>query len=130
MMTLWCMFRSPLMLGCELTMLDEWTKSLLTNQKLLSLMKDGRHGRQIARDNEHAVWVNESDNGGAVCVALFNLKDVEMNLVENLKELTAGIKEDKEYTLCELWEGTALQTVNQAFEVSVAPHGVKVFFVS
>ena len=34
MMTLWCMFRSPLMIGAELTQMDDFTLSLLTNKEL------------------------------------------------------------------------------------------------
>lgn len=36
MMTLWCMFRSPLMIGAELTKMDDFTLSLLTNKELWS----------------------------------------------------------------------------------------------
>ena len=39
MMTLWCIFRSPLMVGAELTKLDDWTLSLLTNREVLSLWR-------------------------------------------------------------------------------------------
>ena len=38
MMTLWCLFGSPLMIGAELTKLDEWTLGLLTNKKVLSML--------------------------------------------------------------------------------------------
>ncbi|MCD7885224.1 MAG: glycoside hydrolase family 27 protein [Lachnospiraceae bacterium] len=61
MMTLWCMFRSPLMLGAELTKLDDWTLSLLTNREVLSLLEDGRHGAQVQRTKEYAVWVSYCD---------------------------------------------------------------------
>lgn len=129
MMTLWCMFRSPLMLGCELTLLDEWTTSLITNQALLDLLKEDRHGRQIARDDEHAIWVNESDNGGYACVAIFNLKDTEETFSESLLNLLSEVGTEREYRLCELWDDSGLETVGQSFTVSVAPHGVKVFYV-
>ena len=36
MMTLWCLFGSPLMLGAEMTKLDDFTLSLLTNKKSIS----------------------------------------------------------------------------------------------
>lgn len=39
MMTLWCIFQSPLMLGAELTKLDEETLSLLCNKKVLALLE-------------------------------------------------------------------------------------------
>ena len=67
-MTLWCIFGSPLMLGAEMTKLDEWTLSLLCNKKLLKLL-DGRFtGRQVLRDKKKAVW-----SGKAVAEASFPL---------------------------------------------------------
>ena len=33
-MTLWTFFRSPLMVGAELTKLDDWTLSMLQNKGL------------------------------------------------------------------------------------------------
>ena len=127
MMTLWCMFRSPLMLGCELTLLDEWTKSLLTNEPLLALLKADRHGRQIMRTDACAVWMNESDNGGAVCVALFNLKDTEETLSVRLDDCMDDVDMGREYGFRELWDGTCLQTVHQTVRTVVPAHGVKVF---
>ncbi len=127
MMTLWCMFRSPLMLGCELTLLDEWTKSLLTNELLLALLKADRHGRQIMRTDACAVWMNESDNGGAVCVALFNLKDTEETLSVRLDDCMDDVDMGREYGFRELWDGTCLQTVHQTVQTVVPAHGVKVF---
>ena len=46
LMTLWCMFRSPLMIGAELTKMDDWTLSLLTNEELLTLMGEHCRGKQ------------------------------------------------------------------------------------
>ena len=46
MLTLWNIFRSPLMIGCELTDMDEWTKALLTNEEVLSLLKTSRNAHQ------------------------------------------------------------------------------------
>lgn len=126
-MTLWCMFRSPLMLGCELTKLDEWTKTLITNRPLLSLLKEDRRGRQIARTDAYAIWVNESENGGALCVALFNLKDSATKLSVDFKELEGHITEDEELELWDLWEDFKIETQHQTIETEVAPHGVKVY---
>lgn len=41
MMTLWCMFRSPLMIGAELTKMDDFTLSFLTNKELLVFLPRG-----------------------------------------------------------------------------------------
>ena len=47
MMTLWCMFRSPLMIGAELTKMDDFTLSLLTNKELLVLLSEDFRGEQL-----------------------------------------------------------------------------------
>ncbi len=75
MVTLWCIFRSPLMLGADLTRLDSWTESLLTNDEVLSLLDEGRTAHQLLRTEEEAVWV--SQRLGSVHIALFNLSDEE-----------------------------------------------------
>ena len=50
MMTLWCIFRSPLMIGTEMTRLDDWTLSLLTNAEVLRLLQHSKGARQLERD--------------------------------------------------------------------------------
>ncbi len=104
MMTLWCMFRSPLMLGAELTKLDEWTLSLITDRTLLGMLAEGRRGRQLIRNEELAVWINEPENKSAVdneanpdtYIAIFNLKDECRIIKTDLSEY--GLKDGKVYT--------------------------------
>ena len=49
MMTLWCIFGSPLMVGAELTKLDQETLSLLTNKRVLAMLTPACRPRQICR---------------------------------------------------------------------------------
>ncbi|MDF2905295.1 MAG: hypothetical protein K0R34_616 [Herbinix sp.] len=71
MMTLWCIFRSPLMLGGELRDNDEWTLSLLTNPELLRLLKYSYGAKQIIRTGDTVVWAS-NDVDGSKYVAFFN----------------------------------------------------------
>lgn len=121
MMTLWCMFRSPLMLGAEMTKLDEWTLSLLTNREVLSLLQDGRHGVQVRRTENSAVWGSWPDrkavsgvieagknDGGSdgtmdeagICVALFNLGDTEQEISVPTEELADAFPMEIASRLC------------------------------
>lgn len=47
MITLWCIFRSPLMFGGECTDLDEFTLSLLTNPDILRMSSCGRNQHRL-----------------------------------------------------------------------------------
>lgn len=73
-MTLWCVFGSPLMLGAELTKLDPWTLSLLTNREVLALLDPANTRRELSREGDLVVW-ELIPAGGGRCLAVFNLSD-------------------------------------------------------
>ena len=54
LMTLWCIFRSPLMFGGELRDNDPFTLGLLTNKKLLKMHRDGRKGSSDLKEKRHS----------------------------------------------------------------------------
>lgn len=75
MMTLWSIFRSPLMLGCELTDLDDWTLHLLREPTLKIMHQEGRNARQIHNEGDWVVWQTEAN--ATVYYVIFNLSDTE-----------------------------------------------------
>ena len=54
MMTLWCMMRSPLMMGGELTKNDDFTLKLLTNRDVLAIEKTSACA--------HPLWTTEDES--------------------------------------------------------------------
>ena len=76
-MTLWCVFGSPLMLGAELTKLDGWTLSLLTNRELLALLEPANARRELSHAGERVVW-EVTTPAGSRFLAVFNLSDKPM----------------------------------------------------
>ena len=126
MMTLWCMFRSPLMVGAELTKLDAWTLQLLTNEDLLSLMGRTRRGMQIMRDSLQAIWKNVDTETGGMTVALFNLSDEKRRISMSLDEAAYGQTADKG-VLYELWDKTREEMTQGLIASYVEPHGVRVY---
>ncbi len=123
MMTLWCIFRSPLMLGTEMPRLDKWTLSLLTNADVLGLLKHSRGAKQIARDKAHAVWFSHDTNEDADYVALFNFADEESKVSVNLSEEgVAGTVTGRE-----LWDGETAVFEDGIISSPVAAHGAKLW---
>ncbi|SKA85471.1 Alpha galactosidase A [Clostridium sp. USBA 49] len=80
MMTLWSIFRSPLMIGAELTKLDDKTLTLLTNKEVIHLIMDSKDAVQIRRDDYHAIWLSKDNNDGSSYIAFFNLSDETQTL--------------------------------------------------
>ncbi|MFR5855410.1 MAG: alpha-galactosidase [Lachnospiraceae bacterium] len=86
LLTLWSIFRSPLILGAELPSLDEATLRLLTNRDVLRLNRHSFGARQIVRDDAHAVWVSQDEDGSRYA-ALFNLSEKPREVSLELREL-------------------------------------------
>ena len=106
MLTLWCIFRSPLMIGADLPQLDEASKALLTNREVLDVQRFGSGACQIMRDEKQCVWASYGSGcpvkGRTVYVALFNLSDGEEEVTLRLCDIP-GIREGNTYTVRDLW---------------------------
>ena len=100
MLSLWCIFGSPLMLGAELTKLDEWTSSLLTNTEILKMRDPKYRPRQQKLDENQAVWTACEENSKNGYIALFNLSEQEFTVEGDVSKL---MPEGGALTLLELW---------------------------
>ena len=129
MMTLWSIFRSPLMIGGEMTGFDNFTMSLLTNEEILKMHSNARHSHQVWRkkinDIEHILWTASSSLSGQY-LAIFNVGDLDSEIEIKLSEVEiySGKKKMKE-----LWSGEE-KTVNEKFSVKLKKHGAKAFLIN
>ncbi len=124
MMTLWCIFRSPMMIGTDLPQLDDWTKGLLTNGEVLGLLKHSGGARQIERDEEHAIWCSMDTEEPAGYLAMFNLADQE-------REIEVPWDAVEEYGIYgrsgkELWSGQEV-ALQEKERVGVPAHGARLY---
>ncbi|MGN0847368.1 MAG: NPCBM/NEW2 domain-containing protein [Kiritimatiellia bacterium] len=71
--SLWCLVGAPLMIGCDMTRLDEFTFNLLSNDEVLDVDQDalGRGAARIARDRMGEIWARPMADG-SVAVGLLN----------------------------------------------------------
>lgn len=123
MMTLWCLFGSPLMIGAELTKLDGWTLSLLTNREVLRMLTPECRPRQLWLDDKSAAWRACNEREGMKYIALFNLGDGEACI--SVKRQEACL--DPDDVLTELWTGEAAVTPDGILHAELPPHGCAVF---
>ena len=131
MMTLWCVFGSPLMLGAEMTLLDDWTLTLLQNEELLRLENGSFRSAQVLRDKEVCVWASVDSATGEYYVALFNLTDAPREVAVSFEECKSMFPEGcfhGEYTgLREVWSGEEILFDGQTIQATLMPHGTKLF---
>lgn len=78
LMTLWTIFRSPLMFGGDLPGNDSFTLSLITNKEVLNVLKKSTNNKPLFNDENKAAWVADDPATGDKYLALFNIADQEM----------------------------------------------------
>lgn len=121
MMTLWSIFRSPLMMGGEMRENDDWTLSLLTNEEVLFLHRYSHDAIQVERDAAHAIWKSYGDEG-IEYIALFNLSD-DVNTVR------AELENEKKFQVRDLWAKENIGTFSESIEMDMPPHSARLFSI-
>ncbi len=116
MMTLWSIFRSPLMIGAEMRDNDEFTLSLLTNPELIDMLKNS-HGARMIKNTEkdgkgEIIWASEGEN--CRYYALFNTDDTERKI-----EIPATSS-----VIRDMWKR---EDIKNPGRVSVPSHGAKLY---
>lgn len=118
MMTLWAIFRSPLMMGGDLLSLDQWTRSLLTNPEIISVDQHSIDNHAVTGDPDYSIWTARPEKGDGYYVAVFNTDDKEKTLSAEWDRigLPAG-----EHSVRDLWERKDLGKA-KSLDVKLAPH--------
>ena len=120
LMTLWCIFRSPMMFGGHLPETDEFTFSLITNGEALSVNQNSINNRQIYRHDPAVVWAADVPNSKDKYAALFNVDDAQARTV-SVGWDAVGVSGD--CVVRDLWAGTDLGQFPSLFSVELPPHG-------
>ena len=126
MMTLWCIMRSPLMIGGEMTGFDDFTMNLITNEDILRMHRNSREARQIIRtagNNEFIVWKAKDAEGGSY-LAFFNAGDENALATFTFDELNLHSTNIKAY---ELWSKEKVEW-EERVTLEIPGHGAKVFY--
>lgn len=118
MMTLWSIFRSPLIMGGDLLQLDDWTKSLLTNEDVIAVNQRSIENRPAMRKDDVVIWTAEPSDGHGHYIAVFNLADKEQEAFARWVDL--GLERGP-YSVRDLWEKKELGKA-PALKVILQPH--------
>lgn len=122
MMSLWSIFRSPLIFGGELRDCDEWTLSLLTNKEVLRLNQDSHGAKETLRQGNLIVWTAEAADQSRYA-ALFNVGDSELPVSLSVDDI--GLPGFTSGT--ELWDETPAELAGDVLQTNIPSHGVRLY---
>lgn len=126
MMTLWSIFRSPLIFGGDLPTTDADTFDLLTNPEVLAVDQHSRNNQQVLDQGGVRIWTAESEDGRIHYAAVFNIggndRHVELGWGEIGIKLTHPEVRD-------LWRRSSLGRQDR-LSISLKPHASAFYAVS
>lgn len=119
--SLWCLLSAPLLIGCDISKLDDFTLNLLTNDEVLAVDQDplGNQAKQIIKKDNYQVWMKVMEDG-SYAIGIFNLGESYQNISVSSAEL--GI--DSRSEVRDLWRQKDLGPFGFSFTTRVPPHGV------
>lgn len=119
LLTLWCMFRSPLMMGGDLPSTDARTLSLLANPEVLAVDQHSFSNHMVINNADEAVWLAQSTSAPQRhYLALFNLSDASRTFDLHWIDLSLP---GTRYAARDLWMRHNLGEMT-SLHLALAPH--------
>ncbi|TWU34339.1 glycoside hydrolase family 27 protein [Novipirellula artificiosorum] len=123
LMTLWCIFRSPLMFGGHLPESDPLSLRLISNPEVIAVNQQSLNNHQVARDDAHVVWIADDAATSDKYLALFNLTETDLDVeFEFSAENLSG-----NHRVRDLWSGTDLGEHSDRFSMEIPSHGAGLY---
>jgi alpha-galactosidase len=125
-MTLWAVSAAPLYLGNDLTKLDAYGLSLLTNPEVIAVDQAGTPARPVTTTTQQPIWYALNADG-SYTVALFNLGRTDKDITVAFPDL--GLTGAA--TVRDLWARKDLGRFAGSFTAATVPiHGVRLLKVT
>jgi alpha-galactosidase len=118
--TLWSLLASPLLIGCDISQMDDFTLGLLTNDEVIAVNQDvlGKQAHLVLTGDDYQVYVKELADGSKA-VGVFNLSEKYKPVTINWQDLHVGsVKQVRD-----IWRQKNMAAVKPTFNYTLAPHG-------
>jgi len=126
--SLWCLFSSPLLIGCDMEKLDAFTLNLLSNDEVIAVDQDplGKQATCVQTIGDVRVYVKELEDGSrAVGFCNFGLEIADLNY-NGFSKL--GI--NGQTSVRDLWRQKDIASINSskdALPLVIPAHGILLY---
>jgi alpha-galactosidase len=118
LMSLWSIFRSPLMFGGDIPSSDSFTIDIFTNPEVLDVNQHSDNGRQSFREGDTVAWTADVPGSKSKYIAVFNIGDTAKDIDLSWKSVEVHASKA---SVRALWLHKNTRDVS-AIQVSLRPH--------
>ena len=118
--TLWSMLAAPLFFSGDMTKLDDFTLSLLTNDEIIEVDQDplGIQAHRVSQESETEVWVKDLEDGSKA-VGLFNRNEFPAKVTAKWMDLEI----DGKQRVRDLWRQSDIGVLSNSYSTEIPRHG-------
>lgn len=120
--SLWSLLSAPMIIGADLTKLDDFTFNLLANPEVIAVNQDvlGKQATLVVKDGDIQVWSKPLADG-SLAVGVFNTGEAPANYKLTFDKL--NLKGNQ--VVRDVWKQQDVSKQSEAFAASINRHGVK-----
>lgn len=138
LMTLFAIFRSPLMFGGDLPGNDPFTLSLITNKGMLEVNQHSANNKQLFRKGDIIAWTADDPKTGDKYLAVFNASDRDRSAATNTEpadQVTIPVKLDQlgisgTCTIKDIWSNKVIGDFESEFAPVIKRHASGLYRIS
>jgi hypothetical protein len=133
LMTLWSIARSPLMIGADLTKLDSFTLSLVTNDEVLAVNQNSSDNHELFHRDGFYAWSASVPGSNDLYLALFNTNPQSPSNSGTGEPAPIKLTElglDRRARVRDLWLQTDLGNATNEFAPVLKSHGAGLYRIS
>lgn len=140
--SLWSLLSAPLLIGCDMSQLDEFTLNLLTNDEVIEINQDplGKQATRILKDQKKEIWSKILEDG-SIAIGIFHIETASVENAFNWDNKTSGkndkitvtfdeLKLDGKYEVRDVWRQKTLGEFSDKLEFDIPMHGVMLLKIS
>jgi alpha-galactosidase len=118
--SLWCLLSAPLLIGCDLSQLDDFTINLLTNDEVIEIDQDplGKAALKVISTDVYDLWVKELEDGNKA-LGIVNKTTTNQKITINLSDAKLTGKQ----LMRDLWRQKELGISTRTFQTIIPGHG-------
>ncbi len=129
--SIWCMYGSPLMIGCDVRKMSAEAKAILTNKDAIAIDQDGAYNQvyrlTLDRGPAEALVCARLLENGDFAIGVFNMMDTEYRFVFGFDEMGITSHCGKKIVMKEVWTGEYEKVANMTCSVTVEGRGCRLY---
>lgn len=125
---LWCLFNSPLMIGCDIRNISKESELLLKNKNLISINQDSecRPPFKVRYDESYRVYARHLSNN-EMAIGFFNFGDEKREIYCFFTDMGLSASSGYNIVFTDVFTNETTKPLDEFFNPEVEAHGCKVY---